>query len=819
MNKIISRFILSLVISMLFYGNLRAQNNCQCWIDRAGDTAFHVVPMGASEGAPDYRNDDGSSALIPLAFNFCFWGTNESGLYINNNGNISFSAAFSAFTAFTFPLNSFDMVAPFWGDVDTENPNSGLVYYKLTPTYLIVQWDSVGYYSSRADKRNTFQCILSNGSDPIIPYGNNVQFCYKTMQWTTGGASSGVNGFDNSHPNLAHPATVGANKGDGVNFIQLGLFGISGSSYLGQFPPFPFDGISWLNNQSFFLNTCSNNLPPIVAGVSPCDTFVMCTGDTVNLKLSFLGIKSTDTIHAALSPPVPNGVSVTTNTPGNTDTMVIRLVGTNLNLGNNVVTVYGYNNEVPPDTTFVSFILQVDTNAAGTVVASSDTICPGDSTQLKIINNNTNLYVWSGSGQTTDSIEVKPTTTTTYSVTLTKGKCNSLQLTQTIVVRPLATLSITKDSICPGDSTMLTVTNGSAYLWSTGATTSSIYVKLDSSTTLNVIGHSPYCRTDTLYKRAYLIPFPKIGLTGIPTICPHDSALYTASGGLSYQWNNGTTTSSVNPVELKPLVPTTYTLTVTNALCSSDTVFTVNVSAPVAGLTPSSTICAGSSKALTATGGGTYKWSNNSTNSTITVTPSSKTTYSVTVTSVSGCVDTLYSTVSVDVPLLNVCCDRTIKQGDTIHLLASKSSSYVWNPATGLSCFNCPDPIATPTVTTTYTITGTDSIGCQTSSSITDTVNVICSDFQVPTVFTPNNDGINDDLVINVLNPSGYNISIMDRWGKQVFTSSNPADYWNGRLNGTDNLVPDGTYYYIIKASCGANEYTKKGFVELLGEK
>jgi len=55
--------------------------------------------------------------------------------------------------------------------------------------------------------------------------------------------------------------------------------------------------------------------------------------------------------------------------------------------------------------------------------------------------------------------------------------------------------------------------------------------------------------------------------------------------------------------------------------------------------------------------------------------------------------------------------------------------------------------------------------------------------------------------------------------GKQVFTSSDTSVFWNGRINSTENLVPDGTYYYIINASCGNNDYNKKGFAEVLGEK
>jgi gliding motility-associated-like protein len=101
---------------------------------------------------------------------------------------------------------------------------------------------------------------------------------------------------------------------------------------------------------------------------------------------------------------------------------------------------------------------------------------------------------------------------------------------------------------------------------------------------------------------------------------------------------------------------------------------------------------------------------------------------------------------------------------------------------------------------------------------VTIVVEIPCADFTVPNIFTPNNDGINDDFVINILNPATYSIAIYDRWGKVVYTSTDPTVYWNGKLLNTDYMVPDAVYYYIIKASCGTNNYLKKGFVQVVGE-
>ena len=83
------------------------------------------------------------------------------------------------------------MIAPFWADVDTRGPLSGLVYYKVTPSSLIVIWDHVGYFASQDNLLNTFQLIITDGTDPIVPNGNTA-FCYGEMQFTTGSASGGA---------------------------------------------------------------------------------------------------------------------------------------------------------------------------------------------------------------------------------------------------------------------------------------------------------------------------------------------------------------------------------------------------------------------------------------------------------------------------------------------------------------------------------------------------------------------------------------------------------------------------------------------------
>jgi len=462
---------------------------------------------------------------------------------------------------------------------------------------------------------------------------------------------------------------------------------------------------------------------------------------------------------------------------------------------------------------------------------SNSPVCAGSALNLTATSVAGATYSWTGPNGFNSALQNPTISNVTvadagsYTVTDTVSGCTaSAPISVTVNPSPSVSINPPQDTICNGSSKILNAIGASGYVWSpaTGLSCTNCASPTASpsiTTPYQVVVSNGFGCTDTAKINLVVNPKPVIGLISVPandSICSGDSAHITGSGGTGYVWMPGSFTS--NNIWVKPTSNATYSLAVTNNGCTSDTTISIAVSSHLnVSITRSDTICIGDSITLTATGGGGYKWSNNSTNSSIRVSPGSLTTYSVIVSK--GCIDTAHTTISVDVPTLKVCCADTVKLNDTVQLHASGATSYAWNPSTGLTCYNCADPIASPSVTTTYTISSTDAAGCPANKDLTVYVVTPCADFQVPTVFTPNNDGINDDFVINVVDASSYSLTIFDRWGRQVFTSSSSTLYWNGRINGSENLVPDGTYYYSIKASCGNNEYDKKGFVEVLGEK
>jgi len=177
-------------------------------IESFGDDNSLLIPLDGSFTLALDHNDDGSMGPIALPFTFDMFGDPYNEVWINNNGNITFTSGSGSYTPTGFPLVGPPMIAPFWADVDTRNLSSGLVYYKVESTRLTVIWEHVGYYPEQVDKVNTFEVIISDGTDVIVPACNNICFSYGDMQWTTGSASGGTAGFGGT------PAEVGVNRGD-----------------------------------------------------------------------------------------------------------------------------------------------------------------------------------------------------------------------------------------------------------------------------------------------------------------------------------------------------------------------------------------------------------------------------------------------------------------------------------------------------------------------------------------------------------------------------------------------------------------------------
>ena len=161
------------------------------------------------------RNDDGSTGSVAIGFTLNFNGVNQTNLFVNNNGNVTFNEPLATFTPFAITSGSTPMLAPFFADIDTRNLTSGVTQYGQDViggrNVFGVNWINVGYYNSQADKLNSIQLIITERADTGA--GNfDFEFNYDTILWETGSASGGVNGFGGTS------AAAGYTNGAGTFF-------------------------------------------------------------------------------------------------------------------------------------------------------------------------------------------------------------------------------------------------------------------------------------------------------------------------------------------------------------------------------------------------------------------------------------------------------------------------------------------------------------------------------------------------------------------------------------------------------------------------
>jgi gliding motility-associated-like protein len=190
------------------------------------------------------------------------------------------------------------------------------------------------------------------------------------------------------------------------------------------------------------------------------------------------------------------------------------------------------------------------------------------------------------------------------------------------------------------------------------------------------------------------------------------------------------------------------------------------------------------------------------------------------------------SAVINPLPTITISPDQQMFIGDGVTLQATGGTSYYWTPGTFVTCVNssCDTATAIPEETTTFCAHVTDSNGCIDSLCTKVLVVIPCPsnrDLVVPNAFSPNHDGINDELCLAGWDDcvTNFQITIYDRWGEKVFESSKSEFCWDGFYKG--RLLDPAVYVYFIKATyekAGSSVYdgktkfdvTKTGNISLL---
>lgn len=276
-------------------------------------------------------------------------------------------------------------------------------------------------------------------------------------------------------------------------------------------------------------------------------------------------------------------------------------------------------------------------------------------------------------------------------------------------------------SVCQGQTgvsySIAPVTHASSYVWTlpTGAT-----VVGGNNTNVVTVNYAAGASSGNIYASAAnaaclsgTSPALLVTVNHLPniivnwqTICAGATISLYANGANTYTWSTGATASNIS---VSPLVTTDYTVTGTDVNgCINTDVAQVTVNPlPHVQINGMTAICTGNTDLLTASGANTYTWNTSATGANIGVNPTVNTNYQVTGTDGNGCVNSATISITVNpLPVVTVT-SATVCAGHTATLTASGANSYTWNTGTTGATI-----IASPTVTTNYTVTGTDGNSC-----------------------------------------------------------------------------------------------------------
>jgi gliding motility-associated-like protein len=425
-----------------------------------------------------------------------------------------------------------------------------------------------------------------------------------------------------------------------------------------------------------------------------------------------------------------------------------------------------------------------------------------------------------------------------YTVTATNAS-NGCLSTATVAaisntVAPIITTVVSSGSItCINNSATLTATSaGNTLVWSGTGIVSPLnpaVVNAAGTYTVMAINPSNGCTVTTTMAVTTNTTLPVItssSATGTITCTSSSSTLTGISAGNTLTWNGGALANATNPSTVN--ASGTYTLTATNPSngCVTNTTVSVNSNITLPTLTagsPATISCITNTTQVTGsslTAGVTYSWSGagitaGATTSSATVNAAGV--YSLTVTSSStGCSNTTTVLVSASPsPTASVSSDVTIFSGASTTLTAGGGGTYVWNNGPTTS-----SQVVSPKETTNYCVTVTDGAGCTNQKCVLVTVELSCytnDEYETPTAFTPNNDGMNDQFSLQGWDEctTSFFITIYDRWGEKIFESEDVNFNWDGSYKG--KALGSAVFVYYIKADIlKVGTINKKGNITLI---
>lgn len=418
-----------------------------------------------------------------------------------------------------------------------------------------------------------------------------------------------------------------------------------------------------------------------------------------------------------------------------------------------------------------------------------------------------------------DSIWVSPTTTTMYFVRSENvNRVSDCAFKTVHVDYPNTAIASANDSICPGDSLELFGEGGFYYDWSGPQeyTSDEQYPVIDTveynqAGIYTLIAETQFGCADTTTVDVFLLSPPnyEVAVTHIDCHGGNDGSISVTLGDtatVDFFWPQlATDTNTISNLSAGDyyLVASNY-----NGCTTGDSIAVNQPDPLIDSLTTSGAYCDH------ANGGAQVYISGSNPPFEVSWSPGGQSgeevnnllpgPHTVTVSDATGCIDSLSFTIA------NLGLFTTIIQPDSIFLEFGETTdimvstapelddaTYAWSPEEGLSCVDCPNPTLNPDTTTLYSVVVTSQHECTSVDSVFVERALPEPNAFVPTVFSPNGDGLNDELCMMGVRIKEFELRIFDRSGNEIFTTTRLDNCWDGNSNGAPSV---GTYIYTLQA-------------------
>ncbi len=442
--------------------------------------------------------------------------------------------------------------------------------------------------------------------------------------------------------------------------------------------------------QSFAIKSITVNSLPVVGALA--STSFICSGGTVALigtgalNYSWTGGVSNA---VAFSPSITSGYTVTGTDGNGCKSTAVKSIS-------------------------VGSQPSVNANTSSTVV------CFGQS--ITVFGIGAITYTWSNG--IINNLPFIPSNTATYTVSGTNAcGTNTASIAVTVNALPAVTIAVSSPSVCSGTSVSISASGADTYTWSGGVTNGNPFVPASTATYV-VTGTSTNACQNTATQVITVVARPTVTANASSlAICIGASVSLTGTGADTYTWSGGIN----NSIPFTPTSTSSYFLSGTNTLtgCSSTNTaartVSVNSLPTVSANLSFTTICLGTSATLIGSGASTYSWSGNITNG-VAFQPTVTSTYTLNGTNiVTGCTSTNIAAVTISVNMLPIVSSTLTNPvvcfGNSCIINASGADIYIWSGGiTNGQAF-------IPTVTSTYTVTGTNLLtGCTSTNNASQTV-------------------------------------------------------------------------------------------------